>query len=108
MLLKPKEVEVDVASNGKIAVEMFNSHQEGYYDAILMDMHMPEMNGLEATKAIRGSNHSDAKEIPIIALTANAFEEDVQLSMQSGCNAHLIKPIEPQKLFDTLEQSIKT
>jgi CheY-like chemotaxis protein len=72
-----------------------------------MDMRMPEMDGLEATKVIRASDHADAKTIPIIALTANAFDEDVQRSMQAGLNAHLSKPVEPEALFDTLGSLIK-
>ncbi|WP_196811661.1 response regulator [Butyrivibrio sp. VCD2006] len=78
--------------------------EPGYYDAILMDMRMPEMNGMEATAAIRGLDRPDAKEIPIIALTANAFDEDVQRSLQAGMNAHLSKPVEPEVLFETLEE----
>ena len=69
-----------------------------------MDMRMPEMDGLEATRRIRAMNRTDAKEVPIIALTANAFDEDVQRSMQAGLNAHLSKPVEPDVLFETLEQ----
>ena len=95
------------AENGRIAVEMFAAHDPGYYDAILMDMRMPEMDGLEATKAIRGMDRPDAKTIPIIALTANAFDEDVQRSMQAGLNAHLSKPVEPEALFETLESLIQ-
>ena len=91
------------AENGKIALEMFENHAENYYDAILMDMRMPEMNGLEATEAIRKLERADAKKIPIIALTANAFDEDVQRSLQSGLNAHLSKPVQPDSLFETLE-----
>ena len=72
-----------------------------------MDMRMPEMDGLEATKAIREMDRSDAREIPIVALTANAFDEDVQRSMQAGLNAHLSKPVEPEILFGTLENLIK-
>ena len=68
---------------------------------------MPEMDGLEATRRIRAMNRLDAKSIPIIALTANAFDEDVQLSMQAGLNAHLSKPVEPEALFKTLEELIK-
>ena len=86
---------------------MFSSHEEGYYDAILMDMRMPEMDGLEATKKIRDMNRKDAKAIPIIALTANAFDEDVQRSMQAGLNAHLSKPVEPDILFKTLREFIR-
>ena len=86
---------------------MFSSKPEGYYDAILMDMMMPEMDGLEATRAIRALDRTDAKEIPVIALTANAFDEDVQKSLQAGLNAHLSKPVEPDSLFATLEHLIK-
>ena len=102
-----REIEVDHATNGNEAVEMFASHEDRYYDAILMDMRMPEMNGLEASKAIRAMDRADAAAIPIIALTANAFDEDVQRSMQAGLNAHLSKPVEPEALFDTLESLIR-
>ena len=103
MVLSMREIQADHAENGRIAVEMFEEHEEGYYDAVLMDMRMPEMDGLEATRRIRALNRSDAKSIPIIALTANAFDEDVQQSMQAGLNAHLSKPVEPDVLFETLE-----
>ena len=86
---------------------MFKNHEAGYYSAILMDMRMPEMDGLEATRIIRAMEREDAKTIPIIALTANAFYEDVQRSMQAGLNAHLSKPVEPDILFKTLENLIK-
>lgn len=104
MILEERGVKTDVAQNGLIALESFKNSAEGYYDAILMDMRMPEMDGLEATAAIRGLDRNDAKSIPIIALTANAFEEDVQKSLQSGLNAHLSKPVNPDILFETLEQ----
>ena len=107
MVLAMREMEVDHAENGKIAVELFSSHEPGYYAAILMDMRMPEMDGLEATRTIRAMDRRDAGEIPIIALTANAFDEDVQRSMQSGLNAHLSKPVEPDLLFETLEELIR-
>ena len=68
---------------------------------------MPEMDGLEATRHIRSMDRTDAKSIPIIALTANAFDEDVQRSMQAGLNAHLSKPVEPEALFNTLESLIR-
>ena len=71
-----------------------------------MDMRMPEMDGLEATRVIRAMDRADAKAIPIIALTANAFDEDVQRSMQAGLNAHLSKPVQPETLFETLETLI--
>ena len=108
MVLQMREMAADRASNGKQALELFSSHPEGYYDAILMDMRMPEMDGLEATRAIRAMDRSDAKIIPIIALTANAFDEDVQRSMQAGLNAHLSKPVQPDTLFETLESLIRS
>ncbi len=86
---------------------MFSSREPWYYDAILMDMRMPEMDGLEATRAIRAMDRPDAASVPIIALTANAFDEDVQRSMQAGLNAHLSKPVEPDVLFETLRSLIK-
>lgn len=71
-----------------------------------MNMRMPEMDGLEATKAIWDMDREDTRKIPIIALTANAFDEDVQRSMQAGLNAHLSKPVKPETLFETLENLI--
>ena len=108
MILESREIESDVAANGKIALELFESHPEHYYAAVLMDVRMPEMDGLEATSRIRALARSDAAGIPIIALTANAFDEDVQRSLQAGLNAHLTKPIQPEVLFETLESLIKT
>ena len=107
MVLTMREMEVDLAENGLVAVNLFASHESGYYDAILMDMRMPEMDGLEATRTIRNLERDDSKKIPIIALTANAFDEDVQRSMQAGLNAHLSKPVEPEALFETLENLIR-
>lgn len=107
MLLKTREVETELAENGRMAVDLFASHPEGYYDAILMDMRMPEMDGLEATRLIRGMDRPDAKKIPIIALTANAFEEDVQRSLQAGLDAHLSKPVPAPLLFATLESLLR-
>ena len=106
MVLKMRDMKVEVAENGKIAVEMFESHEPGYYDAILMDMRMPVMDGLEATGKIREMGHKDSKTIPIIALTANAFDEDVQRSLQAGLNAHLSKPVQPDVLLEILENMI--
>ena len=106
-VLEFREIVSERAENGRIAVETFASHDEGYYDAVLMDMRMPEMDGLEATRAIRELDRADAKTIPIIALTANAFDEDVQRSLQAGLNAHLSKPIDPDSLYETLESLIK-
>ncbi len=106
MLLQSREVDTELAENGRVAVDMFSAHPAGYYDAILMDMRMPEMDGLAATRAIRALPRDDARAIPIIALTANAFDEDVQRSMQAGLNAHLSKPVQPDTLFETLESLI--
>ena len=72
-----------------------------------MDMRMPVMDGLEATRRIRAMDRADASRVPIIALTANAFDEDVQRSLQAGLNAHLTKPVQPDALFDTLELLIE-
>ena len=77
------------------------------YNLILVDWQMPEMDGLEATRTIRAMDRADAKTIPIIALTANAFDEDVQRSLQAGLNAHLSKPVQPDALFETLEGLIQ-
>ena len=107
MLLKTRGIEAELAVNGRIAVDMFSSNPPGYYDAILMDVRMPEMDGLEATRTIRAMERDDAKTLPIIALTANAFDEDVQRSLQAGLNAHLSKPVDPVALFETLEHLIK-
>ncbi|MBR2539629.1 MAG: response regulator [Mogibacterium sp.] len=107
MVLAMREIETEIAENGKEAVDMFAAHEPGYYDAILMDMRMPVMDGLEATRTIRAMEREDSQNIPVIALTANAFDEDVQRSMQAGLNAHLSKPVEPDALFATLENLIK-
>ena len=101
-----REAEIDHAENGRIAVDMFAQSEIGWYDAILMDVRMPEMDGLEAAATIRSLNRADAKTVPIIALTANAFDEDVQRSLQVGMNAHLSKPVEPEHLYQTLEELI--
>ena len=107
MVLNMREMQVECATNGREALEMFSKSGENYYDAILMDMNMPEMDGLEATMKIRALDRTDAKTIPIIALTAKAFDEDVQRSLQAGLNAHLSKPVEPDALFATLESMVK-
>lgn len=98
-LLEKKGMKVVHAQNGKQAVELFRQSTEGYYDGILMDIRMPIMDGLEATKAIRLLDRSDSKVIPIIAMTANAFAEDVKISLAAGMNAHIAKPIDQEKLY---------
>ena len=106
MMLSMREMQVVHVENGRLAVETFAQSDIGYFDAVLMDMRMPEIDGLGATRAIRALDRPDAATVPIVALTANAFDEDVQRSMQAGLNAHLSKPVEPQTLFSTLEELI--
>ena len=105
-LLSMEGIEVKHAQNGKEALDLFEESEAGYFDAILMDVRMPVMDGLEAAEKIRASKKEDAKKIPIIALTANAFDEDVKRSLQAGMDAHLSKPVEPQHLYDTLKALI--
>ncbi|MBR4759068.1 MAG: response regulator, partial [Lachnospiraceae bacterium] len=102
MILDMRKMRSDHAENGQIAVELFANSPVHTYDAILMDVRMPVLDGLGATEAIRALDREDAKAVPIIALTANAFDEDVQRSLQAGMNAHLSKPVEPDYLFETL------
>ena len=101
-LLEMEGIASDRAENGQRAVEMFSAQPDYHYDAILMDVRMPVMDGLEATRAIRALDRADAKHIPIIAMTANAFDDDVQRSLQAGMTAHLSKPVEPERLYDEL------
>ena len=105
-LLELEGASTDHAVNGAIALDYFLKSEPGYYDAILMDLRMPEMDGLTATKKIRASNHPDAKTIPIIALTANAFESDIRDSLNSGMDAHLAKPADSDMLYGTLKKYI--
>ncbi len=105
-LIEMKGAEIRHAENGRIATELFAQSEPGHYDAVLMDVRMPEMDGLEATAAIRALDRLDAATVPIIALTANAFDEDVQRSLQAGMNAHLSKPVEPEHLYQTPEELI--
>lgn len=105
-LLEKKAMIVETADSGKTAVEEFQRSEPGYYGVILMDIRMPEMDGLEASKAIRRMERPDGKTIPIIAMTANAFEEDIKRSREAGMNAHLVKPIEPLKMYHTILEKI--
>ena len=106
-LLKIEGAECTICENGKRVLDAFEQSAPGDYDMILMDVQMPVMNGYEATKAIRRSSHELAKTIPIIAMTANAFSEDIQHSLAAGMNAHVSKPIEMKVLEKTI-RSIKS
>ena len=106
-LLKIEGAEATIYENGKKTVEAFEQSVTGDYDMILMDVQMPVMNGYEATKAIRMSSHEMAKTIPIIAMTANAFSEDIQHSLAAGMNAHISKPVDMKILKKTI-RSIKS
>ena len=105
-VIKAKGAIIEHAENGRIALEMFDKSEPYHYSAVLMDVRMPEMDGLEAASRIRGLEREDAKNVPIIAMTANAFDEDVQRSLQVGMNAHLSKPVEPERLYVTLEELV--
>ncbi len=107
MVLSMRGMQVEHAPNGQDAVNTFANSPEGYFDAVLMDIRMPIMDGLKATESIRALDRPDAKKVPIIAMTANAFDEDVQRSLQAGMNAHLSKPVEPEHLFKTLQELIE-
>jgi CheY-like chemotaxis protein/two-component sensor histidine kinase len=105
-LLEKVDVRVDFADNGKVGVDKFQYSPVGEYDAILMDVRMPIMDGIEATKAIRALGRPDAKTVPIIAMTANAYEEDVQNCLNAGMNAHLAKPVKPATMYKTISEHL--
>ena len=98
-ILRDADVEVVTAVNGKAAVDVFMSSAPGTFDCVLMDLMMPVMSGYEAARVIRGLDRADAKTVPIIALSANAFEEDVALAKDAGMNGHLAKPVDIRKMF---------
>ncbi|MEG1930025.1 MAG: response regulator [Anaerovorax sp.] len=106
-LLNGKQLQVEVVENGLQAIEIFAQKDEGYYDIILMDIQMPVMDGLTAAKSIRQMGKADAKTIPIIAMTANAFDEDIEKTKTAGMNAHLAKPIEPSLLYQTMQRFLQ-
>lgn len=102
-LLKMEGADCDRAVNGKEAVEMFARAEEGRYNIILMDIKMPVMNGYDATKEIRRLKKKEAAKIPIFAMTANAFAEDIRTCMEAGMDAHIAKPVD----LDLLEENIR-
>lgn len=105
-LLEKEKLIIDTATDGKEGLEMFRHSKPGYYDAILMDLRMPVMDGITASKAIRALDRQDANTVPIIAITANVFETDIELCEEVGMNAHLAKPINPEELYATIAKQI--
>ncbi|MBQ9539311.1 MAG: response regulator, partial [Treponema sp.] len=95
------------AENGKLGLEKFRASEEGYYDLILMDIRMPVMDGFEAAKEIQKLDRNDAREIPIIALTADAYVQDEEKTSSCGMVAHIAKPINAEKFYDVLEKCIQ-
>ena len=95
---------MDVAENGQIAVDMIKESQPGYYQLVLMDIQMPVMNGYEATRKIRKLENPELSSIPILAMSANAFEEDKREAMRCGMNGHISKPIDVDNLLETLNE----
>lgn len=107
-ILEKQKMDVVSAENGQVALKLFEESERGTFDAILMDVRMPVMDGITATQKIRELKRADAKTIPIIAMTANAYDEDKKQTYEAGMNAHLAKPIEPRMLYDTLAQMFTT
>lgn len=103
-LLKMTGAEVDTALNGRQALDMFENSKNNFYDIILMDIQMPVIDGYEAARAVRSGSHPQAGSIPIIAMTANAFDEDVTAALEAGMNAHISKPIDIDVLYRTLDK----
>ena len=101
-LLKEEKMIVTKAWNGREAVEIFENSEPGYFDVILMDLMMPQMGGLEAARRIRKMDREDAKSIPIFAMTANAFLDDIAQSKAAGMNEHFSKPLQMEKVIDTI------
>ena len=106
-LLEMEEITSEWAENGKLAVELLDKSEVGRYDAVLMDMRMPVMDGLAAARELRKLERPDAKQVPIIALTANAFEEEVRQCLEAGMDAHLSKPVDIDRLLETIGRLLR-
>lgn len=104
-ILEEKGIIVDEANDGDVAIYMISNSEPGFYNAVLMDVQMPKMNGYEATKVIRSLENEELASIPIIAMTANAFDEDKARALEVGMDAHVAKPIDINKLMITLSNS---
>jgi CheY-like chemotaxis protein len=107
VILSEAGLSVDIANDGAEAVKMMEDAPAGYYDIILMDIQMPNMDGYEAAKKIRSMADKEKAETPIVAVTANAFEEDRKVALEAGMNAHLAKPYDIQSIMDTLSMFLK-
>ena len=105
-LLTRRGLTVETAENGQVALNKYMMNAPRTYDLILMDVRMPYMDGLKAARMIRACGKSDARTIPIMAMTANAYEEDIQKSMEAGMNAHLVKPVEPSELYRAVQKAL--
>lgn len=106
-ILKEVGFDVDVANDGVVAVERMREAKPGRYELILMDIQMPVMDGYEATRQIRALENPDVAGIPIIAMTANAFDEDKKAALEAGMNGHIAKPIDVSKLLELLWKIVK-
>jgi CheY-like chemotaxis protein/anti-sigma regulatory factor (Ser/Thr protein kinase) len=106
-LLEKRKITVTCAADGQEGVRLFSESPEGTFDVILMDVRMPVMDGLEATRRIRSLHRADAKRVPIIAMTANAYDEDRKNCMEAGMNTHLAKPIDPREFYHVLAEQIR-
>ena len=107
-LLRDKGMLVEVAENGQRGVEHFSRSTDGFFDAVLMDIRMPVMDGYEACRTIRALNRSDAGSVPIIAMTADVFKEDVDRCRAAGMDGHVPKPVEPEGLYQAILWAVKT
>ena len=108
VLLEDEGASIEIAWDGQQAIDAFTQHPQETYDAILMDIMMPKVDGYTATRIIRSMKRQDAKVIPIIAMTANAFDEDAKQCLEAGMNAHLSKPLQMEKVIATIAKYCKT
>ena len=106
-LLEKEEMTVHIADDGQTGLTAFSESRTDYFDCILMDVRMPVLNGIEAASCIRALDRADAKTVPIIALTADAFDEDVKKCLDAGMNGHIAKPVDPGTLYLTISAYIK-
>ena len=106
-LLENAGMQVSPVGNGKEAVELFVSSDEGFFDLVALDVMMPVMGGLDAARAIRALARQDAARVPIVAMTANAFEDDVRRSIDAGMNAHIVKPLDGAKMLAVMARCIR-